>query len=111
MIQPHRIWIQLDSGRHTKREEIRGIEPGIYRHQPEEAAHHQARSDEQHERERDLRDDERVTHTRPRARGRRALPAFLHRLREIRAYCLNRGREPEQDAGEHRHGEREQQNP
>ena len=66
----------LDGCRQPHREEIGRVEAGVDVHETEEAAHHQARPDEQHERQRDFGDDQRIAEplARPHCRSSRGFP-------------------------------------
>ena len=92
---------QVEPHRHQRpriEAERRGLEV-------EEAAHEQRRADEQHERQRDLDDDERAAEPGAGTAG-VAAAALLEALLEVAARRLERRREPEDDAGQHRDGDR-----
>ena len=73
-----------------------------------ERAHEDAGRDQQHDRERHLRDDQHLTQAGavPRAGGARGVG--LQRGRDVGAHRLQRGYQAEADGREHRHREREQ---
>jgi hypothetical protein len=65
------------------------------------------RADEQHERERNFRDDEQAAHTIAPPAFRRAAPALFERLVQVEPRSLQRGREAEDDACQKRDRQRE----
>ena len=69
--------------------------------EPREAAQQQRRADEQHDRQCDFGNEQRVAH--PSATGqRRGSSAFLEHVRERRAGGVPRGRQPEEQPGQQR---------
>ena len=82
-----------------------GAEAGVDLLQLDEAAHQQPGADQQHERDRDLRDDQRVARAETAAAD-GAVPGILHR--RVGA-PRQRRQQAEQQAGEHRHAEGERQ--
>ena len=91
-------------------EDARVVEPEIDALRAADAAHEQARGDEQHERHRHLPDDEHAPKTLTPAAVRHAASAFTKHLVEIRARRADRGQQaddepcPEsdrRDVGEH----------
>ena len=84
-----------------------GPDAGIHRLKAHDAAEHQPGADEEHERDRHLRDDERAAKRAPPGRNRPA--AFLNRGREAHA-ARQRGNGADEHAGRGRDPQREQQN-
>ena len=70
-----------------------------------EPAHVERGTGQQHHRERELRDDQRVTETSMTAPTRRAAAATLQRLRDIEAKREERGSKAERDRGNDRRAE------
>ncbi len=90
------------------RQEVLSPEAGVDREHAREALHQQPRAHEEHERERDLGDDEQVAHA-ARATRAGAARALLHRLLQVGARGRERGREAEDDAGQKRQAEGEEE--
>jgi hypothetical protein len=90
-------------------QQVVGVEAGIEVDGVAQGAQEEARADEQHERERDLRDDERVAQAEAAQPGRRAAGVVLERRDEIGARGVERGGEAEDEARRERDGEREEQ--
>ena len=95
--------------RDPHREDARGIEPEIDPLQRPERPQHQARADEQDDRQRHLRDHEAVPETPPAAAGRCVAPAFFHRVRQVRSQQARGGGDAEDHGGDERDADREQQ--
>ena len=82
------------------------VEARIDPHQLREAADEEAGADEQHDRERDLGDDERAAQELAAGACRRRAAAVLQRAREIRPRRVERGDDAEEDAGQDGGGRR-----
>ena len=82
------------------------VKPGIGVRRLLERAQEQQRRDDQHQRQRDLRGDQRVAQAEALAIGGR-VRAVQHR-REVGAERVTRRRQPEDHAGDQRDAEREQ---
>ncbi len=91
-----------------ERQDVVRTEPRIDVREPREAAEQQRGADEQHDRQRHLRDEEAAAD--PAAAGQaRGSPAFLERLADAATARLPRGRQPEEQPGQQRDGQREAQ--
>ena len=93
--------------RKPHRQQVRRVDAHIETIQIEEAAHHEARAGEQHERERNLGDDE---HGRPALRAhaaRSGSAAFLQHFIHVGLRDVQRGSEPENDSGAEADGREE----
>ena len=95
----------------AKGERPRWVHPEVGLLQKHEAAHHQSRADEKHERERHFGDHERVTHPLALRAARASASAFLERVDQLRIRRLERRRQAEQHAGDRADAERERKYP
>src|SRR6185312_14048411 len=84
---------------------------GIERRQPSPAAEEQSRADDEHQRERNLRDDERLTQAETTVPLGDTTPLRLHRRLWVDASGAPRRHEAEQQPGEGRDTDREQEHP
>ena len=82
------------------------IESRLHFLETEEALDQQSRADQQHERERHFADEQEVARVCP-PMPFTAAPAFFKRAADVEFRGLQRGREPEENAGENRKTERE----
>ncbi len=81
--------------RDARHEHIPRVEPQIDADQLDERPHQEPRAEQQHDRERDLRDDEAAAHPRLPAAGRAAAPADVRPDAQIPSRALQRREEPE----------------
>ena len=88
---------------------LRPGEPGIDAPHCHERANHQARGDEQHHRETNLHDHERIPCPMTLASRAGETAAFLERAGHLRSGELEDGDEAEEHSSQERHGQREQQ--
>ena len=88
---------KVEAHRHQRRR----IESDGRRLEVQEAADEERRADEQHERKRDLGDDQRVAEAGARPAG-AAAAALLQAALKVAAHRLQRRRQPEDDAGQER---------
>ena len=105
--QRHRLLFAIAGERHVDRGDldVRGREPGIGVGRLLERAQEQQRGDDQHQRQRDLRGDQRVAQPEALAIG-GGIGAVQHR-REVGAERVTRRRQSEDHAGDQRDAERE----
>ena len=103
------LGVAVTAGRqiHDERHDVRGPHAERDRAQPFEGTQQQARADEQHERKRDLADDERTARARLTAASAGGAAGFAQRALEIRARHLDRRREAEADSRDQRHTDAE----
>ena len=107
-----RIRLESHRNRQPQRLQLAGIrEAGVDDEQRLKRANHQARAHEQHERERDLRDDERALRAMLTAPAARAARAALESCDDARPGNLQRGYRSEHEAGQQRHAQRRAQRP
>ena len=93
--------------REVEREQVGRLEPGVHPLEPGEALEQQARPGEQRERQRDLGHHQAPPERVAAAVGGGPAAAFLERALQVRRRGVDRGREPEQHARQHRDDEGE----
>ena len=104
----HVILIGRRRERQVDDQQIAGVETRRHRRQRGETAQQETRANQQHQRQPDLRHDQRaaklpVTHAARRA----AAPVLVERFAKVDACSLQRGHEAKDDAGNHRQDHRE----
>ena len=104
-----RLWrlIPIACEKHPHRHQWRGVEAGVGVLDVQEASDEQRGADQQRQRQRHLDDDEGVAQAIAHAAAAGATAAVLERAGEIACCRLQCGREAEQNACQHGHGDRE----
>src|SRR6185369_1207708 len=82
------------------RQQARRLEPRFDFLQTQKTLHHQSRADQQHERERKLRDDEKISQPQPPRSVAAAASGFLEHVVEVRLRRSERGCESEDESGQ-----------
>jgi hypothetical protein len=98
-VQLIRIGEPIGRERQPHRQQVRRVEAGVDVHQPEEAAHHEPRSDQQHERQRHFGHDEDVANAAASEAAARGSILVLHGGGEVGPGRLKRRHEAEEDSG------------
>ena len=113
LVRSHGLLVVSDDrfgNRHAQREDLLGAhESRVDLAHRLEGADHESRADEQHDRERDLGDDQPVARAVPLASGAREAPAFFERRGEVRRRELHHREQPEEQSSQERDREREEQ--
>jgi hypothetical protein len=104
---PSRVGIRGVGERHAEGERVRRVEARPHRAQLPEAARHQPRRRQEHERERDLRHDQHLPRALPLPPLRRRAPPFAQHRREVAAAEPHDRKEAAEESHQHRHRERD----
>ena len=101
--------IAFGGQREARAQDVIGLKSQIDSLQSDETANRQPGADEQHRRQRHLRDHQHRARS-PARRGARTSRLVFERLDQARTRQLERGSQTEQDSGEHRDDDAEQEN-